>query len=183
MCGGGGGGVPSQQEASPPAGDPQARVEALHALDTKSWGPLEHFFESETAGGSPGYTCVEAEDGRASPRDFWGLELCCGLVGTWLSMFPFSKEGKVSMTVMEGLGEGTRAADPALVALWVLKRARECSALLTVQGPRQQGAEPRRKGRPEAARWPLQWGDVRGQEPRRAGGHCLRGRWAPRLRG
>ena len=110
------GGSPSQQEASPPAGGPRARAEALHTLDTKSWGPLECFCESETAGGSPGYTCVEAEDGRASPRDFWGLELCCGLVGTWLSMFPFSKEGKVSMTVMEGLGEGTRAADPALVA-------------------------------------------------------------------
>ena len=52
-----------------------------------------------------------------------------------------------------------------------------------MQGPRQQGAEPRREGHPEAARWPLQWGDVRGQEPRRAGGHCLRGRWAARLRG
>lgn len=56
---------------------------------------------------------AEAEDGRAS---FWSLKLCCGLVSTWLLVFPFSKEGKVSVTVKEGLGEGTRAADPAFVA-------------------------------------------------------------------
>ena len=33
--------------------------------------------------------------------------MCCELVGTWLSVSPFSKEGKVSMTMTEGLGVGT----------------------------------------------------------------------------
>lgn len=56
---------------------------------------------------------AEAEDGRAS---FWSLKLCCGLVSTWLSVFPFSKKRKVSVTVTEGLGEETRTADPAFVA-------------------------------------------------------------------
>lgn len=70
-------------------------------------------FPALNSGGSPGRISAEAEDGRAS---FWSLKLCCGLVSTWLSVFPFSKERKVSVTVTEGLGEETRTADPTFVA-------------------------------------------------------------------
>lgn len=103
-----GGQPPSRWSPGQGGGSPHPGLEVL--------GPLEHSCESHIAGGSPGRTCVEAEDGRASPRGFWGLRLCCELVGTWLSVSPFPKEGKVSTTMTRGLGEGTRAADPALAA-------------------------------------------------------------------
>lgn len=44
--------------------------------------------------------------GKAS---FWSLKLRCGLVSTWLSMFPFSKEGKVSVTVKGPRQQGAGA--------------------------------------------------------------------------
>ena len=113
---------------------------------------------------------AEAADGRAS---FWSLKLCCGLVSTWLSVFPFSKEGKVSVTVMEGLGEGTRAADPAFVAHPGAEEGQGVPSPADCAGTQAAGGWRHREGCPDAAHWPLRCGGrarAGASEGRRVGG-------------